>query len=338
MIMETVFYRLPSLIWPFVILLSIFLLLNRFKKKLKLDKILQNVTLLEYVLLIWIFFGYLTLADFSERCGCIVFDRSPLSLDYILLSFFSLLLVGLSVFELTKRFSKLFLSIELIYWLFKLFFIKSGYVGGLGIMMFNYYDYIALTIRLLLITSVFKLQIKVYLILISSFIIISLKIIAIPCQDNFVYEDIIRPAQLNNRIEKLAGKWSGEVTFECDTSIKYQNDSTGVNYLISIIDSNDYYDSTILRTLGDFAIEFTNTRMILDSIPDLAKEYKLLTSISTKEYLRYIPTELNYEPNLGIEDSIWSKMLIVSFGKVTKQELHLEFNERYKLQLNKNSR
>jgi len=144
-----------------------------------------------YLLIGLLIVGFFFRLDYSERYGDIVFPEPILTTKNILFSFISLLLVLLSFFS-KKRIIKLSLiSLELLFWLFKLSFYKGGYLVGFvegADPLISLYDTTTFVLRLFIMSSLMKIKISQIYILICTLIVMMLKIHIFPMP----YSDIIK--------------------------------------------------------------------------------------------------------------------------------------------------
>ncbi len=115
-----------------------------------------------YLLLIaWTIIGFLIRLDNNMQHGCIIENDNILALDNIFFSATSIILltIGVSFQHINEQIWFLFL--ELLFWLFKLFYLKGGYATGIGgtpILAVLFFDMIALCLRLMLLNA--SLQFK----------------------------------------------------------------------------------------------------------------------------------------------------------------------------------
>jgi hypothetical protein len=234
--------------------------------------------------------GFFTQQDFTERCGCLIHSRGVFSLDYVIFSAISLILfiLGFAVKNKTIRISILFL--ELAYWTFKLFILKSGYQGGLGILIFKYYDFFGLLGRLLLLNSLFEDKIKEHLLALVAGLLIIVKMLGIPCNDNFVYRDYLNPYYNQLMFKRLNGYWTGTMIYPKDTTVYAPYDSTDIEDLLSLIDTVTYRDSTIFKMKEGVYFHFNDSYLSIDSAStELNGNYNLYYSQPDSRYFTYLP-------------------------------------------------
>ncbi|WP_157638213.1 hypothetical protein [Flexithrix dorotheae] len=133
-----------------------------------------------YLLLIgWTAYGFLTNLDYSQQWGCIISHEPIFSIENIIFSGIAIGLISIGGGVSNKQIGTLILLAELIFWLFKLFLIKGGYVvgfGGVPSIEVLSFDIIALTLRLLLLSQVSQLYIRSIWILTLAFIIMGIKV------------------------------------------------------------------------------------------------------------------------------------------------------------------
>ena len=126
-------------------------------------------------LIISIVIGFYSTLDNSTQWGCVVSDY-VFSFHNISFSAFSILLVSLGYFFSNHQYGKLFILAEIVFWIHKLFFIKGGYVVGIGGITpvdILVYDFAACLLRLFLLKQVLNLPLRFFaLVLIALFSII----------------------------------------------------------------------------------------------------------------------------------------------------------------------
>lgn len=130
-------------------------------------------------LLVWIVFGFFAQLDYNQDWGCIGGSGYIFSNSNMLYSGIALTLLNIGFFAQHKHFKIIVLAVEFLFWLYKLFLIKGGYVVGFGgipscdVVLF---DMIAISLRILLVKQLFKLPINALFVSIVSFIIMVIKI------------------------------------------------------------------------------------------------------------------------------------------------------------------
>lgn len=148
------------------------------KSKVKWVGKLYNSNTIFWILIGWVIFGFITKLDYTMRWGCIVRFEPIFSGQNILFTSIALFLLFLGAYLTPKKTGLLILIFELIIWLNKLLFIKGGYVvgvvGGPDISILLY-DLLALTLRLLLMNFLLKLNLKNLYLFIVAFLILILK-------------------------------------------------------------------------------------------------------------------------------------------------------------------
>jgi len=279
----------------------------------KINKFLSNKRLVICILLFLTILGFFTQTDFSEQCGCFEFTKKIFSIDYIIYSSISIILLSFAIFIKQKYIQLIFVLIELIYWLFKLFVLKSGYIGGLGIPNLNILDFIGLFFRILFVFSFFEFKYKIYLIPIISSLIIALKFEVNPCGQNLLYNKIIKPKLDKELIEKLQGEWIGNAKFGIGltkrTIIDTLNQTSILNPLkINTFDTISIYynwdttfknnyeiDTLIIKTLQNIKLEIVDTTLIIIGIPEIYEKTYYLNDIATEN------KEIDYYPYKLIE-------------------------------------
>jgi hypothetical protein len=135
--------------------------------------------LIGYVFLaLWTVYGFVSMLDNTTQWGCIVTDSlySTANIAYSLVSV-SMILVSF-YFRKTST-GNWILLLEAAIWLYKLFFIKGGYVAGYGggvsegVLIF---DFIALFLRLMILKLLLRQQAHWILVLIFTILLLFLKV------------------------------------------------------------------------------------------------------------------------------------------------------------------
>ena len=189
-------------------------------KQTKVKRLLDNKKLIIAFLIAWTILGFFTQDDFTERCGCLVLSKKTFSIDYIIYSSISLTLFLFSLIARAKLFRNVFFILELFYWLFKLFILKNGYIGGLGVPIFKIYDFIGLFFRLWFISLVINLNRRTFTTPIISALLILLKLELNPCGENILYNSYIEPKLSKQMLKKLEGSWIGNIHYNSRDTIK----------------------------------------------------------------------------------------------------------------------
>lgn len=136
----------------------------------------QQVTF--YSLLCWSIIGFASTLENTTQWGCIKEDY-VFSFRNIVFSSLSLALLCRGFFSYPQRAGLIFIAGELIFWVYKLLFLKGGYVVGIAgttpedIVV---YDFIALTLRILLVKQLLPLPLKSALVLVPAVLIMALKV------------------------------------------------------------------------------------------------------------------------------------------------------------------
>lgn len=196
----------------FLILVAVIWFISKKNRKIRFwkNKIIQppfNYYLLIGMLIIGFFFRL----DYSDRFGCIVFKEPVFELRNILFSAISITLVLLSFFAKKRTIKLTFISFELVFWLYKFFLFKGGYVVGAiatADPLISLYDTTTLALRLFIINSLLKVSINQIYPLICTIIIISVKIYIFPLPFSFYVE--VRKSELEGEITKnflTKGEW-----------------------------------------------------------------------------------------------------------------------------------
>ena len=168
---------------PIFILLGLlgglgWLISAKFLDKIWVDRLSNSIT--TYAILIgWTIFGFFNNLDYTQDWGCIVSSEPIFSTENIFYSGITIGLLSIGVFIPLRSVGKVLLACELLFWLYKLFFIKGGYVvgfGGIPSSSVLAFDSIALTLRLIIINQICRLNIKPIFLLVIGFIFMVLKV------------------------------------------------------------------------------------------------------------------------------------------------------------------
>ncbi len=294
-----------------VISVSVFLVM-RYKKNAIIHKSVTNTNYLTLFLIILTLIGFFIQEDFTEDCGCFVgTTRDVFSIDYIIFSLISIALISLSLLMKRGFIGVVFLAIELIYWLIKLFVLKSGYVGGMGILVFKVYDFIGLTTRIWLIYLLLDLKFREFIIPIIAGIIITIKMFFFPCQENKAYENYLKPYYNDKLFDKLNGEWTGNL-LGIDTVTYYRPfDSTNINDLIIQHETEIYGDTLLWKVIKEFTVLFNDSSLLFyDSISGWERSYKIYNTFSEEGYILYFPTEYrDLMADTLFTDTLYQKIL-----------------------------
>lgn len=164
---------------PTLLLLAAGLLLFKLKSKYSWIAKATSISWTFYALIGFTITGFLFSLDNNQAFGCTIIEKSVFSSNNIIYSGIS---VGLLTFAFITKDTKnrlLILLVELLFWLYKLFYVKGGYnVGITASPMFSvlYFDIIALTLRIILIKQVAKFRIRSIYMLLPMFLIMFIKL------------------------------------------------------------------------------------------------------------------------------------------------------------------
>jgi hypothetical protein len=172
-------FQIIEILVPTLLLLLTGLLLFKLKSKYSWITKVTSISWTFYALIGLTIIGFLFSLDNNQAFGCIILETSVFSSDNIIYSGISVLLLTLAYINQDRKNQLLILSAELLFWLYKLFYLKGGYsVGITASAMFGvlYFDIIALTLRLILIKQVAKIRIKTIYMWVPMFLIIFIKV------------------------------------------------------------------------------------------------------------------------------------------------------------------
>jgi hypothetical protein len=132
-----------------------------------------------FILLGWIIAGFLSNLDYNLRWGCIGFTEPVFSTQNIFFSGVSLILITAAFLIKSPTYSSIILFGELIFWGYKLFYLKGGYAVGFGgapDVNVVFYDLAAITLRFILITQKGGIRFKAIYSVVFAFLILYVKI------------------------------------------------------------------------------------------------------------------------------------------------------------------
>ena len=178
----------------------------RINKKIRLweDRITQqpfNYYLLIGLLVIGVFFKLDYFDSGFEEC---IFE-----VRNILFSVTSIVLVLLSFFSKNRTAKLAFISLELLFWTAKLFLFKDGYLfSGMAYPHISLYDTATLTLRLFIVKSLLKANIKQIYIFIITIIAMFVKIYIFPFPYSFyVQQEKLQLESENTKNFLTKGEW-----------------------------------------------------------------------------------------------------------------------------------
>ena len=116
------------------------------------------------LLIFWTLVGFYSTLDNSTQSGCIV-SNDVFAFQNICFSVLSISLLSVGYFFSNYEYGKWIIAAEVAFWTYKLFFIKEGYVvgiGGIAPVDILTFDFIALLLRLFLLKQVFNLPLRLF--------------------------------------------------------------------------------------------------------------------------------------------------------------------------------
>ncbi len=179
--MYSVLEDIVTFIWEYSILWVLLLTLLYLKKYTNhpYSKYLYRQTPLFIALFLVILLGFFTKQDIDKKMSCISIE-TLYSLKNIVYLSISLAFTVLASIVKNKHIRLFLLCIELLYWLYKLFFINKAHHIGVWdyriVANVNPFDYLALVVRLQLINVVLEKKVKLGRVLIIAAIVILCKI------------------------------------------------------------------------------------------------------------------------------------------------------------------
>ena len=130
------------------------------------------------MLILWTLAGFVFTTDNNTQWGC-VDDNATFSFHNISLTALSLAFISFGYLYRKEEAGRWLIVTEAVFWTYKLFFMKGGYVVGLGGgMPFSMvlFDFAGLTLRLLLIKYFFSLPYQSFFALVIAAVLMILKI------------------------------------------------------------------------------------------------------------------------------------------------------------------
>lgn len=274
-----------------------FLLSKRYDAVIVCCKKLINQPYNYLVLLSLLVLGFFAKLDYTDMWGCFRANEPIFAIKNIIFSSISLLLIFLS-FIIKKRTLKLsFAAIELLFWIFKLFYYKGGYVVGIGASphpVISFYDTTTLTFRLLIISNLSKKEIRIRYILLTTTLVMAIKIFICPTH-YFIYVEEKRSLERSVYTKnKLAGKWIGvnEYSFVEDDSAKYFVDTTQVNINDDLIIIYNFNNLDSIRLRIEFESEYSGHLCEMTENNQTNKDCNFYIPAITEDSLYFL---LNYE-------------------------------------------
>jgi len=172
-------HRLAYTLFPFLVILAAGLYLSKNHADKKWVQSLSKPNTLFWILIGWTFWGFVTNSDYTNQAGCMVQSEPIFSTPNMLFSGTALLLLAVGFFLPFRKIGIALLIVELVIWVYKLWWIKRGYAVGfagvpsLGVLCF---DIVALALRLMLIKQLLGFRFRALWVLIPVCVIVLLKI------------------------------------------------------------------------------------------------------------------------------------------------------------------
>jgi hypothetical protein len=317
---------------PTIVIMGVTFFFIFAQRKDKLRNFIRNQNVLFWFLITWTLFGFFAQQDFSERCGCLTHSRNLFSLDYIIFSAISLILFILSFLIKNKGIRVSLICIELAYWLFKLYFIKSGYIGGMGILVFKYYDFFGLLGRLLILNTLTGQKLKEFLLVLIAGLLIIIKMLGVPCNANFVYRDYINPYYNRTLLNQLNGEWHGTMILPIDTVVHNPIDSTDKSLMTFLGDFSHYHDTTIIKEINHVQLSFQDSILnINNSTHEYDGNYSLTYSEADSKFLIY--THSKYLINTETDYLFGPTTITVQITNMTDSTITMQIDNRITIKL-----
>ena len=222
----------------FIILFIIILLASQSNKKMRfwLNKIIDQ-PYNYYILLGLLIIGFSLRFDYTERLGCIIGWEPFYDIKNILFSTISITFILLSLLSKQRNRKLIFISVELLSWIFKFFLFKGGYAVGIwgsDDLLISFYDTTSLALRLLIIRSLLKDKIRWIYCILGALIIICIKIYIFPLPYSFHINEKKSQEQKEKTSRFLQGKWIENSPIKPLQIIIYSNHAVLYNYKIMI--------------------------------------------------------------------------------------------------------
>lgn len=179
-------------------------------------------------LIIWIFIGCVASLDYSRNWGDIYIYEPFWKARNLIFSGISMLWIVLAFSTKNKRLKTVFCSIELLYWLSKLYIIKDGYSVGLAgapdISIVSY-DFIALLTRLYLISEIINLRKFTPLkniIIVLLILFVKIQFLSPAPYTSFIIKKY--SASIEESKQQMIGNWEGSYTKVKDDDVIVSGD------------------------------------------------------------------------------------------------------------------
>lgn len=244
---------------------------NHYLLRILNDK-LHNFKFANSILLIWVILGFLTRLDFSQLMGDIVFCEKIFDYNNILFSSISFLLILIARLLKNEKGKNIIILLELLIWSFRYFYYKGGYAMGIAASYPNdlivFYDFVALSLRLIMIGSIKRIRIlekrRLY-----SFVIlfVTVKIFIFPCPHDLFWETRRIQKEIEYTKSIIMGNWSGSVSYDSswyDTLAIYRLDTIpdDLNIFQSTGAHRTHTDSTHTYALNEMRKSFLDSGKI----------------------------------------------------------------------------
>jgi hypothetical protein len=190
-------------------------------------------------------FGFFARLDYTDRWGCIIVGEPIFEFKNIVFSAVSISLILLSYLSKNKTLKLSFVIAELLFWTFKLFYYKGGYVVSIAAApdpIISFFDTTTLSLRLFIIFGLLRPEIKIRFVLITTLIIMAIKVFLFPTQLIMQVEEKESLKRSEQTKQKLLGNWIGT----------YEYDSTYMSKTTHIVDSTLIEFKTNSITLYNF--------------------------------------------------------------------------------------
>ena len=174
--------------------------------------------------------GFFARLDYTDSWGCIIGEEPIFEFKNIIFSTISISLILLSYLTRNKALKLSFVIAELLFWTFKLFYYKGGYVVSIAAVpdpIISFFDTTTLSLRLFIIFGLLRPEIKIKFVLITTLVIMAIKVFLFPTQLIMQVKEKESLNRSEQTKQKLSGNWIGI----------YEYDSTYMSETKHIVDS-----------------------------------------------------------------------------------------------------
>jgi hypothetical protein len=317
-----------------LIIIGLAFLMQKAHKSVRIIKLLRNENVLFVFLIIWTIFGFFTQQDFIESCYGLNFSNI-FTFDNILCSSLSFILLFLGLIINKKLIRISIVTLELAYWIFKLFALKSGYeFFGLDILICKYYDFIGLLARLLLLNALIKYRFKEYKLVLLCGLLLIVKMFTFPCSKNFIQRDFIVPYKNRLIFNKINGSWTGSMLYPNDSILVHTIKNPDTALYGNRPEINIFRDTFIFARFENVYFSFDDSSLTIEKTdPELNGNYYLTNSQPDYPFFVYIPVQ--YIDSVKRDNMFNQYSITVTFYNANDSVLYCLINNTIKVTLEK---